>query len=382
MNEPQINLFSKHILWLANSMGYENQLLYWEPILRRFIEAFPNTQVHTCSTQAKIRETGKEVKASISSVNLNLGFRKISIPSPFKVYKLLKTKPDLIVISEFGVLSFYATLYRILSKNTRLLLLVENDPAFLENFYHIKRRSKFFKLIRSFISKNADLVLCNNRKTRSYLIDQLHTTEEKIVAKCYLTSAIPVEKHSPKCNNKISLLFAGRLQPGKGVHLLLEAVNLLSPEAKNKIKLDIVGGGPELGRLKTKASEYKLRNIFFHGPQPYENLNFFFSNADVFIFPTLGDYRALVGFEALSAGLPIIGSIYDGASNEVIKDGINGFTVDPLNTKDLSEKIGFFVNNINELEKYSISSAKISSNFLPSTAAANLIDAARLCLSQ
>lgn len=378
--EAEINISDKKVFWLANSMGYGNNLLYWEPLLSEFVRAYPLAQIHTCETQAEIGESGYEVKASIVKINFNLGFRKYSTPSPLSLYKLLKAKPDLIIVSEFGLISLYSAIYRLLNKQARLLLLVENDPAFLESFYQKKRKTKLFSAIRSFIANRADRVLCNNKRTESYLTNNLGTHKDKIITACYLTSALPAAEHTKEPSDRLSLLFAGRLVPGKGVHLLLEALKLLPPEAKNNVELNIIGDGPEREHLEQRALELKLTNVNFYGQQPYENLNTFFASADVFIFPTLGDYRALVGFEALSAGLPIIGSVYDGASEEVIIEGINGFAIDPRDIKQLAEKIQFFINDRDELKSHSENSIKLSAKFLPSLAAANIICATELCI--
>ncbi len=61
----------------------------------------------------------------------------------------------------------------------------------------------------------------------------------------------------------------------------------------------------------------------------------------------------MVYFEALSAGLPIIGSIFAGSSNEAVEEGVNGFVLDPKDTKDLAEKITRFLAEPGLVEKFS-----------------------------
>lgn len=379
-DKAQTTISDKKVLWLANSMGHENNLLYWGPLLSDYVRAYPLTQIHTCETQAQVEESNLEVKASIVKINFNLGSRKFSIPSPLSLYNLLKAKPDLIVISEFGLLSLYSAIYRLLNKQARLLLLVENDPAFLESFYQKKRKTKLFSAIRSFIANRADRVLCNNKRTESYLTNNLGTHKDKIITACYLTSALPAVKHTKKPSDRLSLLFVGRLVSGKGVHLLLEALELLPPEAKKNVELHIIGDGPEREHLEQRALELKLTNVNFHGQQPYEKLNTFFASADVFIFPTLGDYRALVGFEALSAGLPIIGSVYDGGSEETIESEKNGFIVNPRNTQELKNKIMFFLENPQKIKSFGRFSKEKYLNLTPRIAAQNIITASNLSL--
>ena len=97
--------------------------------------------------------------------------------------------------------------------------------------------------------------------------------------------------------------------------------------------------------------------------------------------PTLGDYRALVGFEALSAGLPIIGSVFDGASSEIIEEGVNGFIVDPRDEVSLANKIQVFLDHPELVEKFGKESERIAKKYAVNVAASNLIEAAKECVA-
>lgn len=369
------------VFWLFNSMGYNNDLLYWQPLLQTYVKDFPNTEFHTCETQAKVVGTEHEVSKSITKLSIKLGPRALSIPSPLLLYKLFRVKPELIVTSEFGLLSIYAALYRLFYRRARLLLLVENDPAFLAAFYNKNRKTWLFRAVRKCIAWCADSVLCNNRRAAEYLTNDLGVDKDKVIAACYLTSfqaTTPKKRDEGKEKN---FLFVGRLIPSKGLSLLVEAVSLLPDDAKAKFTLSIVGDGPERAGLEHAVKNLNLeKTVIFHGRQPYKQLGDFFAAADLFIFPTLGDYRALVGFEALSAGLPIIGSIFDGASDETIEDGVNGFVVDPRQVDELAKKIQFFLDDSDKLERFSACSIAKYSNYSPTRAATNIIRVVRDCL--
>lgn len=371
------------VCWLFNSMGYNNDLLYWQPLLQAYVKAFPNTEFHTCETQAKIAGTEHEVRKSIAKLSIKLGSRVVSIPSPLVLYKLFRLKPELIVTSEFGLLSIYAALYRLFYRRARLLLLVENDPAFLAAFYNKNRKTGLYRSVRKFIVWCADSVLCNNRRAAEYLANDLGVDKDKVITACYLTSfqaTTPKKRDGEKAKN---FLFVGRLIPSKGLSLLVEAVSLLPDDAKAKFTLSIVGDGPERAGLEQAVKDFNLnKTIIFHGRQPYEQLGDFFAAADLFIFPTLGDYRALVGFEALSAGLPIIGSIFDGASDETIEDGVNGFVVDPRQIGELTKKMQFFLDSPGRFEEFSACSINKYSKYSPAIASANIVNALESCLSK
>ena len=55
--------------------------------------------------------------------------------------------------------------------------------------------------------------------------------------------------------------------------------------------------------------------------------------------------------EAMSLGLPVIGS-NAGGTTEQIADGQNGYLFENKNAKDLSDKIGLFLNDPSSLKKF------------------------------
>ena len=64
-----------------------------------------------------------------------------------------------------------------------------------------------------------------------------------------------------------------------------------------------------------------------------------YGDADAFAFTSLDDPFGIVLLEAAAAGLPLIASPYAGATEDVVRDGINGFVVDPLDTGALAATI-------------------------------------------
>jgi glycosyltransferase involved in cell wall biosynthesis len=370
------------VVWLMKSMGYDNNLLYWGPLLRSFVEEFPKTDLLTCDTEANIDETGHKIRKAIPYIGFKFGSRKVSVPSPLVIFALAKIRPELIVISEFGVLSLYAIIYKLFRAKVRVLLLVENEPAYLRH-NGVNRNSILHKVIRSLIVGIADRVLCNNKKTAVYLSNELGAPSKKIICGCYLTSEVPsVSGARFPHQSGLVLLFVGRLIRSKGLVHLLRAIKMLGINDRRRLYLEIVGDGPERRAIEAEVVKMGIEGIVtIHGSQPYEKLGDFFSRADVFVFPTLGDYRALVGFEALSAGLPVIGSIFDGAGDEVVEIGVNGFLVDPRNEEELSEKIRYFLSDPVAVKAFGAASKRKAVKFSAKVAAANLVQACLACAS-
>ncbi|MFC7371385.1 glycosyltransferase family 4 protein [Fictibacillus iocasae] len=120
------------------------------------------------------------------------------------------------------------------------------------------------------------------------------------------------------------IVFVGRISKEKGVHLLLEAWNNLSP--KIEWKLDIIGDGPLLNKFR---SEYgQIDNIQFHGLLKDYNVLDHMAKAKYVIIPSVwyeGFPMTIV--ESYSVNTPVISSNI-GSLKEIVNNGITGFHFD------------------------------------------------------
>lgn len=132
------------------------------------------------------------------------------------------------------------------------------------------------------------------------------------------------------------VLFVGQVVPLKGLHYLIEAfVNLRLPRSE----LLIFGRGEqEYQDLLQKMIPANQGNIRFLGHVPQIELWQYYQNSDVFVLPSLSEGSALVVYEAMSAGLPIITTSHAGA---VLRDGIDGFIVPIRDVKAIQDQLTF-----------------------------------------
>jgi glycosyltransferase involved in cell wall biosynthesis len=95
----------------------------------------------------------------------------------------------------------------------------------------------------------------------------------------------------------LRLLFVGRLEFHKGLHLLLQAL-----EDMSGYELTVVGDGSEMAHLRSLAVG---KNVLFCGFQ--SDTSNYYKNADIFVMPSLGpEGLPLVTIEAMSHGLPCV----------------------------------------------------------------------------
>jgi glycosyltransferase involved in cell wall biosynthesis len=125
-------------------------------------------------------------------------------------------------------------------------------------------------------------------------------------------------------------LFVGQVAPRKGVRYLLDAWRRL---ALPNSELVLVGGG---GRAASRLLRTDGGQCRWIGQVPRAEVRRWFECSDVFVFPSLAEGSALVTYEAMAAGLPVITTANSGA---VVREGIDGFIVPPRDIDALAERI-------------------------------------------
>ena len=101
------------------------------------------------------------------------------------------------------------------------------------------------------------------------------------------------------------LLYVGRLEPLKGLDLLLHMTTHL--ETCEKIRVLVVGGGDseeqEVARLRRLAKTLKVEEVFdFVGRVDQEDLPLYYNAADVCVMPSYYESFGLAALESMACG--------------------------------------------------------------------------------
>lgn len=131
-------------------------------------------------------------------------------------------------------------------------------------------------------------------------------------------------------------LYVGRLWSGKGVQYLLEAFRIVEQQSTGKVSLLLLGDGPDELAFREYCYAHNITNVIFGGYKQKEELPIYFAAADVFVFPTLGDPYGIVVDEAMACSLPVISTSAAGEIRARVRDGLNGYLVDPGNSEALA----------------------------------------------
>ena len=123
----------------------------------------------------------------------------------------------------------------------------------------------------------------------------------------------------------------------KGCSLFATSCQGVNALGENILSLD-------RGRRTTEARATADSRRFEHsrycalfGGVPYQDVAVLYSACDVFVLPTLQDYRSVAVMEAASHGKAILDSKYDGGAMEFVRNGDNGFTFRPKRSVGISQ---------------------------------------------
>jgi glycosyltransferase involved in cell wall biosynthesis len=137
-----------------------------------------------------------------------------------------------------------------------------------------------------------------------------------------------VFRPAPRPDWRYRLLYAGRIDPRKGIDLAIGALPELPPEAS----LEVVGDGDaaHLGELRELAQRLGVADrVAFLPGEPQPRLRDRYAEADVVVFPVRWrEPYGLVPLEAMAVGAPVIAT-GRGGSGEYLRDRENSLIFNP-----------------------------------------------------
>ena len=148
------------------------------------------------------------------------------------------------------------------------------------------------------------------------------------------------------------LLCSGRLHYEKGIQLAVQAM----PEIIGRISsatLLIIGSGPFLRSIQQMIDKLGLRDrVLLLGEISNSKMVDYYNAADVYLLPSLRiEGLPFSLLEAMSCGKAVIASSMGGISS-VIKDGVNGFLIQPNDSNGLIRKVIDILNNERLAERF------------------------------
>jgi glycosyltransferase involved in cell wall biosynthesis len=260
--------------------------------------------------------------------------------NPFLLFKLLWKRPDVVICSGFSFATCSVWLgswlssvkYVIWSEATHL-----KDP----NVRGVRL------WLRRLLARRASAFVDAGTLAREYIRFLRPGIEDARLFRAYncvdtghfMTHAVRDETFCRRKGfRRHNILFVGRLDENKGVPRLLEVYRRVLVQ-RAETALILLGDGP----LRSYVENYQRRNALndLHMEGWVENLDTarYYGAADVFVLLSEFDANPLVIFEALASGIPIVCTNRAGNASDFIKDGTNGYTVDPFNTNEVVARV-------------------------------------------
>ena len=137
------------------------------------------------------------------------------------------------------------------------------------------------------------------------------------------------------------VLYVGRIEPVKGIDLIIRAVSLL-PD-KERVRLLIVGGGEygqaKVEQLKRLSRELRIEQaVTFAGVVEHELLPYYYNAASVTVIASHYESFGLAALESLACGTPVVAT--DVADlRSIIHNGETGFVIEKRSPGEFAQKV-------------------------------------------
>jgi glycosyltransferase involved in cell wall biosynthesis len=352
---------------------------YWIPIIQALGAEGITVRVFTGLSPPERPPIDLEVvKGRIlgDKVNLKGHEKPVSYISPRLVLSLIRWRPDVIITMESGIATLWSLAAGRLQRCPVAIVQEHRSP---ERFLRSPMRRLFRLLV---LARLADAFVANTKEAATEIITRLRVSPEKVFE---VTMLVPPPRDHlitnsielPQLQFRPVFLFVGRLIRLKNVHCLLAAAHRLVNEDR-EFAVWIVGDGPERERLERSVESTGLRDIVaFLGAVPYRSIGYVYEAADVFVMPSLTDYRSVSVLEAIQFGKPIIDSLFDGNAGDTVLPGQNGLTFDPRSPKQLADCMSKFIDDARLVVSMGERSAERFIDFSPERSANQLAQVLR-----
>ena len=152
----------------------------------------------------------------------------------------------------------------------------------------------------------ADRIICYTPLEKQRFVDEFGIDQDKIEL---IPNGIDPGMFSPAPHpngDERTVLFIGRLVPGKGAHFLIEAAHILR-ERYPDLKFVLVGDGPGKPEIENLIARYGLQeSVSLRDFSRYDEMPDIYRRSSIFVLPSLYEGVPRTMLEAMSCGLPVI----------------------------------------------------------------------------
>lgn len=154
---------------------------------------------------------------------------------------------------------------------------------------------------------------------------------------------VPMRAKTAKSSSVIKIGVVSRLDPFKGIDVLIDAMSEVVAQSKSDVKLEIVGDGPMDVVLKEEIEKRQLENVVsLLGYR--SDVADLMAEWDAFCLPSFFENHSIAILEAMRSGRPIVTTDV-GGNPESVRNGKEALLVQPKDTKGLAKALSLIVND-------------------------------------
>jgi glycosyltransferase involved in cell wall biosynthesis len=173
--------------------------------------------------------------------------------------------------------------------------------------------------------------------------------------------------YRPATDGPLKLLFVGIINQRKGIKYLLEALRLVS---SRQVELTVCGRVvDDLALFRPFASQVKIRPSV-----SATELLQAYRSADLFVFPSVVEGFGQVLLESLACGLPVLSTTRT-AAPDLVREGIEGFIVEPCRPDQLAHRIDWALAHREQLSDMRAAACARAAHFSWSSFRHGVVDA-------
>lgn len=181
--------------------------------------------------------------------------------------------------------------------------------------------------------ENATTIICGSEFVKETIRQAGGPVEKVVVVPSGVDVSVSsrLRRHPPE-GRPLHVLFVGEVGLRKGAHYLIEAARHLSPDVA---EFRLVGAI----QFRMSFIERAPSNVKLFGAVPRSDIHRHYEWADVLCFPSLCEGSAIVTYEALAMGLPVITTPNSGS---MVRHGIDGYIIAARSNEAILEAIETF----------------------------------------
>ena len=289
------------------------------------------------------------------------------IVATYKLSKKIKEiNPDL-VFSYFSKPVIFGTIAAKLAKVPKIIGMLEGlGYTFTQQPEGLSKKAQLIKRVQVLLYKFAlphlDKLIFLNPDDSKDLIDEYAINVRKVEILGGIGLNLKEYLYEPIINiqQPINFLFIGRLLKEKGIHDFVSAAKIVK-EKYPETQFTVLGAiDPyNLGALMQSELDELISSNIIDYPGYVSNVKDWIANSHVFVLPSYREGVPRSTQEAMAIGRAVISTDVPGC-RETVENGVNGFLVPKWNPKALAEKMIYFIEYPEQIEKMGYESYKIA----------------------